>query len=58
MKYFKRWLLKRELRQLKRELDYTFAVRRETIRRETKLRRQAEAISADLMRMEIGGRRA
>lgn len=58
MKFFKRWLLNRELRQLKRELDYTFAVRRETVRHETKLRRQAEAISADLMRMEIGGRRA
>ncbi|SAL47084.1 hypothetical protein AWB74_02103 [Caballeronia arvi] len=53
-----RWFLNRELRKLKREIDYVFQVRRETVRRETQLRRQAERIAADLMNLDIEARRA
>jgi hypothetical protein len=50
----RRWKLTRELRALKRELDYVFAVRRETVQRESQLRRKAEAVSLELTRMELG----
>ena len=49
----RRWKLARELRALTRELDYVFDVRRETVRRESQLRRKAEAISLELTRMEM-----
>lgn len=49
----RRWKLNRQLRALKRELDYVFDVRRETVRRESQLRRQAEAVSLELTRMEM-----
>jgi hypothetical protein len=54
----KRWLLSRKLRALKRELDYVYQVRRETVHRESQLRRQAEHVAAQLMAHEIGARRA
>jgi len=49
----RRALLVRKLRRLSRELNYVFDVRRETVRRESQLRRQAEAISLELTRMEM-----
>lgn len=53
-----RWILNRELRKLKREIDYVYQVRRETVRRESQLRRQAERVAADLMNLDIEARRA
>lgn len=49
----RRFLLTRELRRLTGELDYVFQVRRETVRRESQLRRRAEAVSLELTRMEL-----
>jgi hypothetical protein len=53
-----RWILNRELRKLKREMDYVYQVRRETVRRESQLRRQAEKVASDLMDLDIEARRA
>jgi hypothetical protein len=49
----RRFFLTRELRRLTGELDYVFQVRRETVRRESQLRRRAEAVSLELTRMEL-----
>jgi len=49
----RRWLLTRQLRRLTRELDDVFAVRRETVQRESQLRRHVEAVSSELMRMDL-----
>ena len=49
----RRFFLTRQLRALTHELDYVFDVRRETVRRESQLRRRAEAISLELTRMEM-----
>ncbi|MDR5772107.1 MULTISPECIES: hypothetical protein [unclassified Caballeronia] len=54
----RRYLLERKLRRLKREMEYVYQVRRETVRRETQLRRQTEAVAAELMNFDIGARRA
>lgn len=56
MKTFRRLLLVRRLRAIKREIDYVYQVRRETVRRESMLRNKAENISTELMHMEIHGR--
>lgn len=56
MKTFRRLLLVRRLRAIKREIDYVYRVRRETVRRESMLRNKAENISTELMHMEIHGR--
>ena len=49
----RRFLLTRELRRLTGELDYVFQVRRETVQRESQLRRRAEAVSLELTLMEL-----
>jgi hypothetical protein len=49
----RRWLLTRKLRTLKRETDFVFHMRRETVLRESQLRREADAISAELLRIEL-----
>jgi hypothetical protein len=49
----RRWLLTRRLRTLKRETDFVFQIRRESVRRESQLRREADAISAELLRIEL-----
>lgn len=54
----KRYLLNRKLRALKREIDYVYQVRRESVRRESILRRETEKVASQLMNLEIGSRRA
>jgi hypothetical protein len=49
----RRWMLAHQLRAVKQELDYLFNVRRETVSRESQLRRRAEAINLELLRMEL-----
>ena len=49
----RRWLLIRKLRALKRETDFVFQMRRETVRRESQLRREADAISVELLQIEL-----
>lgn len=49
----RRTILIRKLRRLTRELNYVFDVRRETVRRESQLRREADAISAELLQIEL-----
>lgn len=56
MKTFRRLLLVRRLRAIKREIDYVYQVRRETVQRESLLRNKADTISTELMHMEIHGR--
>jgi hypothetical protein len=53
----RRWLLIRKLRALKRETEFVFQIRRESVRRESYLRRQADAISAELLHLELGSQR-
>lgn len=52
----RRWLLARRLRALKREIDYVYQVRRETVRRESELKFKADTLSHKLMTLEIGRR--
>jgi hypothetical protein len=49
----RRWLLTRKLRTLKRETNFVFEMRRETVIRESQLRRKADAISTELLRLEL-----
>lgn len=56
MKTFRRYLLARRLRALKREIDFVYQVRRETVRRESALKMKADFLSYQLMRLEIGRR--
>lgn len=48
-----RWLLSRKLRAIKHEIDYLYQVRRETVRRESALKAQADFLSYKLMSMEL-----
>lgn len=50
---FRRWILIRKLRTLKRETNFVFEMRRETVLRESQLRREADTISAELLRIEL-----
>lgn len=52
----RRWLLSRKLRALKREIDYVYQVRRETVRRESALKYKADKISCELMTLEFRSR--
>lgn len=56
MKTFRRLLLVRRLRAIKREIDFVYQIRRDTVKRESQLRNKAENISTELMHMEIHGR--
>lgn len=56
MKTFRRLLLVRRLRAIKREIDFVYQVRRETVQRESLLRNKADNISTELMNLEIHGR--
>lgn len=49
----RRWILTRRLRALKRETDIVFEIRRESVRRESQLRREANAVSAELLQLEL-----
>lgn len=53
---FHQWLLTRRLRTLKREIDYVYQVRRETVRRESALKARADALSVALLNLKIGSR--
>lgn len=54
MKVFaRRWLLSRKLRAIKRDIDYLYQVRRETVRRESTLKYAADKISHELMTLEL-----
>lgn len=48
-----RWLLTRRLRAIKRDIDYLYQVRRETVRRESALKYKADRISCALMALEF-----
>lgn len=49
----RRCLLSHKLRSLKREIDYVYQVRRETVRRESALKYKADKISHELMTLEL-----
>lgn len=51
--FIRRCLLSRKLRALKREIDYVYQVRRETVRRESALKFKADKISHELMTLEL-----
>jgi hypothetical protein len=55
---FRRWWLSHKLRNIARDLDLVYADRRNTVRAEQHLRRKADAVNAELMRLLIRGDRA